>query len=280
MILIRDSSELKNYCETALKSNSIGFVPTMGALHAGHLSLIEQSQKENDITIISIFVNPTQFNESEDFKNYPRTEAADLSLLEQLNPDVVFLPPSTEMYGEQPQMLSIDLEGLDTVMEGRFREGHFQGVVTIVDKFFELLNPTRAYFGQKDFQQLAIIKLLAAKRYPNLQIVGCPIVREKDGLAMSSRNTRLSEQDRHEALILSRVLFALVKNWKTQPFAELLENAKNEFARTKVDLEYLEIVNAGNLQTVNEYSQEPLIACIAARVGGIRLIDNMFLPNA
>jgi pantoate--beta-alanine ligase len=280
MILIRDSSELKNYCKTALQSNTIGFVPTMGALHAGHLSLIESSQKDNDITIISIFVNPTQFNESEDFKNYPRTEDADIKLLLGLNPDVVFLPKSIEMYGEQPKMLSIDLEGLDSVMEGRYRAGHFQGVVTIVDKFFELLTPTRAYFGQKDFQQLAIIQHLAAIRHPSLKIIGCPIIREADGLAMSSRNTRLNTEERKRSLLISKVLFQLVEKWGSMPFRELMEMARNQFSESSVELEYLEIVDVKNLKSVVEYSEQPLIACIAARVGTIRLIDNMFLPRS
>jgi pantoate--beta-alanine ligase len=279
MILIRTITELRKFRETAFKGKSIGFVPTMGALHSGHLSLIERSKAENDLTIVSIYVNPTQFNESDDFKNYPRTEEADLQLMRPLQPDYVLIPQGNEMYGESPKLLTLDLNGLDSVMEGRFRKGHFQGVVTIVDKFFSLILPTRAYFGQKDFQQLAIIKHLAKLRYPTLDIVSCPIIREIDGLAMSSRNTRLTSEERTEALLLSRVLFELELGWNKIPFDKLLSNAKAKFKNTQVDLEYLEIVDSKTLISASNYTHQEMVACIAARVGRIRLIDNILLKG-
>lgn len=279
MILIRTITELRKFRETAFKGKSIGFVPTMGALHSGHLSLIERSKAENDLTIVSIYVNPTQFNESDDFKNYPRTEEADLQLMQPMQPDYVLIPQGNEMYGESPQLLTLDLNGLDSGMEGRFRKGHFQGVVTIVDKFFSLILPTRAYFGQKDFQQLAIIKHLAKLRYPTLDIVSCPIIREIDGLAMSSRNTRLTSEERTEALLLSRVLFELELGWNKIPFDKLISNAKAKFENTQVDLEYLEIVDSKTLIPASNYTQQEMVACVAARVGRIRLIDNILLKG-
>jgi len=279
MILIRTITELRNYRETAFKGKSIGFVPTMGALHLGHLSLIERSKKDNDLTIVSIYVNPTQFNESDDFNNYPRTEEADLLLMQALKPDLVFIPNVDEMYGESTQLLTLDLNGLDSVMEGRFRNGHFQGVVTIVDKFFGLIFPTRAYFGQKDFQQLAIIRHLAKILYPTLEIIGCPIIREADGLAMSSRNIRLLPQERKEALLISRVLFEMELGWNKIPFNILIKRAKAKFENTKVELEYLEVVDGKTLIATADYTREEMFACIAARLGKIRLIDNIRLKG-
>jgi len=279
MILIRTITELRNYRETAFKGKSIGFVPTMGALHLGHLSLIECSKKDNDLTIVSIYVNPTQFNESDDFNNYPRTEEADLHLMQALKPDFVFIPNVDEMYGDSTQLLTLDLNGLDSVMEGRFRNGHFQGVVTIVNKFFSLILPTRAYFGQKDFQQLAIIRHLAKILYPTLEIIGCPIIREADGLAMSSRNVRLLPQERKEALLISLVLFEMELEWNKIPFDILIKRAKAKFENTKVELEYLEVVDVNTLLATTDYTREEMVACIAARLGKIRLIDNIRLKG-
>lgn len=280
MILFRAVSELRHYIEQLRKEGkTLGFVPTMGALHEGHLSLLRQSKQENDITLLSIFVNPTQFNESSDFSNYPRTEEKDLALILPLNVDAVFLPTKEEMYGSgKEQLLNFPLNGLDTVMEGRYRAGHFEGVVTIVDLFFSIISPDAAYFGLKDFQQLAVIRYLAEKRHPFIRIVPCEIVREANGLAMSSRNTLLSEQEKEKALLISKVLFAIRKNWKSTPFQQLLEESRAAFNGSALDLEYLEISDARTLVSLNEYSQQPAVACIAARIGKVRLIDNCELP--
>lgn len=260
------------------KGLRIGFVPTMGALHQGHLSLVQQSKQENDITIVSIFVNPTQFNESSDFVNYPRTEDADIELLKAVNPEVIFIPLATEMYPEPNHSIELDLEGLDRVMEGKFRQGHFAGVVTIVDKFFDLIQPDRAYFGQKDFQQLQIIRLLATKRYPQTSIIACPIIREPDGLAMSSRNARLTADQRERSLVISQALFHLESRWKKATISELTEEAKSLFLSSGLELEYFEVVDPLSLNPVYEYTGSSLVACVAARVGEIRLIDNISLP--
>ena len=280
MILFRAVSELRQYIEQLRKEGkTLGFVPTMGALHEGHLSLLRQSKQENDITLLSIFVNPTQFNESSDFSNYPRTEEKDVALVLPLNIDAVFLPTKEEMYGSgKEQLLDFPLNGLDTVMEGRYRAGHFEGVVTIVDLFFSIIAPDAAYFGLKDFQQLAVIRYLAEQRHPHIRIVPCEIVRETNGLAMSSRNTLLSAEEKEKALLISRVLFSIRTNWKTLPFQELLDEARNSFKGSALDLEYLEIADARTLVSLSDYSDRPAVACIAARIGKVRLIDNCELP--
>jgi pantoate--beta-alanine ligase len=280
MILFRAIPELRQYIQDIRNSGkTLGFVPTMGALHAGHLSLIEQSRLENDVTLLSIFVNPTQFNESSDFTNYPRTEEKDLDLIRSLQIEVVFLPTTEEMYRSGVKdLLDFPLDGLDTVMEGKYREGHFEGVVTIVDKFFALIEPDKAYFGLKDFQQLAIIRYLAQKRYPAIQIVPCAIVREADGLAMSSRNVLLQPEERKKAVLISQVLFSIQEMWKSRTIAEIIEVSKRKFEHSGLDLEYLEIADSTNLQSLDDYSGKPAVACIAARIGKVRLIDNCELP--
>lgn len=278
MELIRESNQLKQFLHEKRKQNQrIGFVPTMGALHEGHLSLMAQASAENDCCVVSIFVNPTQFNESKDFTNYPRQEGKDLEMLSRVNVDAVFLPETAEMYAEGHSMLEMDLEGLDAVMEGAFRPGHFKGVITVVDKFFALIRPNAAYFGLKDYQQLAIIRFMASKRYPEIRIVPCPILREASGLAMSSRNALLSASDRAEASVIYSILSELKQGWKAQPFDELLETAQEKFRQTRMELEYLEIADASTLQLLTEYPKTAAVACVAARIGGVRLIDNLTL---
>ena len=279
MLIVKTIKELQNYqSKQSYLNSNVGFVPTMGALHQGHLSLVEKSMRDNDITVVSIFVNPTQFNEDDDYNNYPRTEDADINLLKALSPEVVFMPSADEMYKDSDPAIHIELNGLDRVMEGNFREGHFHGVITIVNKLFKLVQPNRAYFGLKDFQQLTIIKHFAKEYYPDLQIVPCPIIREADGLAMSSRNRRLSNQDREVSLLLSQVLYFLKKHWKVTPFNDLLAQAKAMFSNSEANLEYLEVVDVESLLPQSEYSESPLVACVAARVGKVRLIDNILLP--
>jgi pantoate--beta-alanine ligase len=280
MTLFRTVAELRSYIDQARKDGKkTGFVPTMGALHAGHLSLISQSQAENDITVLSIFVNPTQFNESTDFSNYPRTEVQDLKLIDGLNVQAVFLPTTQEMYGAgNKNLLAFSLNGLDTVMEGRYRAGHFDGVITIVDKFLTIIQPDAAYFGLKDYQQLAIVRYLAEKRHPSVRIVACPIIREGDGLAMSSRNALLTAEERVKAVLISKVLFGIRDTWKNRSFEDIVNEARAAFLHSDFELEYLEISDAYTLQPLSDYSNKAAVVCVAARIGKVRLIDNCELP--
>ena len=281
MVILRTVSELGIFLENCRKNdNSVGFVPTMGALHEGHLSLIRKSQLENKCTLLSIFVNPTQFNETSDFKTYPRNEERDLALIESLAIDAVFIPTTNEMYADDKNdLLDFSLEGLDLVMEGRFRKGHFDGVVTIVDKLFSLIKPNVAYFGLKDFQQLAIIRFLASRRYPSIKIAACPIIREVDGLAMSSRNALLNNDERQNATLISKVLNILKKNWRVIPFNELISQARKSFDDTDFTLEYLEISDSETLKPLFDYNEKAAVACVAAKIGSVRLIDNCELTN-
>ena len=281
MVILRTVSELEIFLEKfRKKGKSVGFVPTMGALHEGHLSLIRMSQIENECTLLSIFVNPTQFNETSDFKTYPRDEEKDLALVESLAIDAVFIPQSNEMYADDKNdLLDFSLEGLDLVMEGRFRKGHFDGVVTIVDKFFTLIKPNVAYFGLKDFQQLAIIRFLASKRHPKIKIAACPIIREIDGLAMSSRNALLNNDERQKATLISKVLNTLKKQWRIIPFNELINQARASFDGTDFKLEYLEISDSKTLKPLLDYNEKSAVACVAAKIGSVRLIDNCELTN-
>jgi len=274
-------SELEVFLEYYRKKEmSIGFVPTMGALHEGHLSLIRMAQMENKCTLLSIFVNPTQFNETSDFKTYPRNEEKDLALIETLAIDAVFIPTTKEMYADDKNdLLDFSLEGLDSVMEGRFRKGHFDGVVTIVDKFFSLIKPNVAYFGLKDFQQLAIIRFLASKRHPKIKIAACPIIREMDGLAMSSRNALLNNDERQKATLISIVLSNIKEQWRVLPFNELINQARTSFDGSDFTLEYLEISDSETLKPLSDYTERPAVACVAAKIGSVRLIDNCELTN-
>ena len=261
-------------CRAAKKT--IGLVPTMGALHNGHASLVERSVAQNDVTVVSIFVNPTQFNDKNDLMNYPRNVEADCALLDTLNADIAFVPEVEEMYPE-PDTRVFNFAPLDSVMEGPFRPGHFNGVAQIVSKLFYAVEPDRAYFGEKDFQQLAIIREMVRQLSLNVEIVGCPIVREDDGLAMSSRNMLLTAGERERALIISRTLFQSVEYAKehslaaTKSYVEEAINAVDGFK-----LEYFQIVDGNTLQPVGEWDDSNyIVGCIALFCGKIRLIDNI-----
>ena len=261
-------------CRAAKKT--IGLVPTMGALHNGHASLVERSVAGNDVTVVSIFVNPTQFNDKNDLMNYPRNVEADCALLDTLNADIAFVPEVEEMYPE-PDTRVFNFAPLDSVMEGPFRPGHFNGVAQIVSKLFYAVEPDRAYFGEKDFQQLAIIREMVRQLSLNIEIVGCPIVREADGLAMSSRNMLLSAEERERALIISRTLFKSAEYARehslaaTKSFVEETINAVDGFR-----LEYFQIVDGNTLQPVGEWDDSNyIVGCIALFCGKIRLIDNI-----
>jgi len=271
-------SEIKNYLSEFRKEKTIGFVPTMGALHEGHLSLIRTSKYENDITVVSIYVNPTQFNDVDDFKNYPRMIDVDLEKLKSVDCDVVFCPDDREMYPEKDNRV-FDLGGLDKVMEGKYREGHFNGVAQVVTKLFDIIQPHRAYFGQKDFQQLAIIKYLVQSLNIPVEIIGCPTVRESDGLAMSSRNLLLNAEERKVALELSKILFYVKENYKNFKSIEEIYNFVYNYLQKFpiIKLDYFEIVDNKTLQKINDINKigDGVTACIAAKVGKIRLIDNV-----
>jgi len=253
---------------------NIGFVPTMGALHDGHLSLVEQCRRENDITGVSIFVNPTQFNVQSDLINYPRTREDDLYQLKLARCDFVFVPSVKEMYPETDTRV-FDFGMLEKVMEGACRPGHFNGVAQIVSKLFDVVKPTNAYFGEKDFQQLAIIRRLVAMTNDPVQIVGCPIVREADGLAMSSRNVRLTPEQRQNAPVIARTLFACKEKINIMNLDELKKWVVQQIDSTPcLQTEYFDIVDRHTLQTAAQYRENTMQACIAVHAGVVRLIDN------
>ena len=258
------------------EGQSIALVPTMGALHEGHASLVRRSVAENDITVVSVFVNPTQFNDKNDLQNYPRTLDADCKLLDEVGADIVFAPSVDEMYPEEDTR-SFSFAPLDTVMEGACRPGHFNGVAQIVSKLFYAVEPDRAYFGEKDFQQLAIIREMVRQLALGVEIVGCPIVRESDGLSMSSRNTLLSKEERERALTISRTLFKSLEHAKANSLKETKEFVETVIKDTEgLELEYYQIVDGNTLQEIAEWGDsEYVVGCIALFCGKIRLIDNI-----
>ena len=278
MIIIRTLEELSKLINAAEYRNStVGFVPTMGALHEGHGSLITTAKKDNQLVICSIFVNPTQFNKAEDLEKYPRKEIEDISILEELGCDFLFMPSTEEIYKDY-QFQGIDLKELETVMEGKFRPGHFQGVCQIVYRLFDVVKPTRAYFGLKDFQQVAVIKYMTSFFKLPVEIVACPTIREENGLALSSRNLRLSEIEKQEALIIFKTLDFIQKNLtQFESISELKNKALEIFNTGSLTLEYLEIVDQNSLTLVDDKNKNNLVACIAAYTKYIRLIDNMIL---
>lgn len=277
MKLIQTIQELRTELDALRKEGkTIGLVPTMGALHAGHASLVKRAVAENDVVVVSDFVNPTQFNDKNDLLKYPRTLDADCKLLEECGASFVFAPSVEEIYPE-PDTCQFSYAPLDTVMEGKFRPGHFNGVCQIVSKLFLIVEPTRAYFGEKDFQQLAIIREMVRKYPFNLEIVGCPIVREADGLALSSRNARLSDEQRIQALQISKTLFASVEYAQTHTLAETKAFVESAISTAEgLRLEYFEIVDGNSLQTVCDWKDSSyIVGCITVFCGEVRLIDNI-----
>ena len=258
------------------QGKKVGLVPTMGALHAGHASLVKRSVNENDVTVVSVFVNPTQFNDKNDLVKYPRTLEADCKLLEDCGATLVFAPSVEEMYPE-PDTRQFGYAPLDTVMEGAFRPGHFNGVCQIVSKVFDAVKPHRAYFGEKDFQQLAIIREMVRQMKFDLEIVGCPIVREEDGLALSSRNARLSSDERENALNISRTLFKSRTFAATHSVSETQKMVEDAIAAAPgLRLEYFEIVDGNTLQKIGDWNETSYaVGCITVFCGEVRLIDNI-----
>lgn len=264
------------------EGKSIGLVPTMGALHEGHLSLVQNAMKDSDQVVVSIFVNPTQFDNPEDLEKYPRNLEKDLELLKTELSDIwVFTPTANELYGETVSSQNFDFEGLDSVMEGAFRTGHFDGVGTVVKHLFETVTPDKAFFGEKDYQQLQIIRKLTEKTRLPVQIVGCPILREESGLARSSRNERLSTQDRKEAAFIYQTLEKVEQLFGIKSAEQITDWVENEFKNSPhLKLEYFEIANSETLKKINTIEKgNQYRAFIAAYAGDIRLIDNIALNN-
>ena len=262
-------------------NRTIGLVPTMGALHEGHAALVRRAVAENDVCVVSVFVNPTQFNNQEDLLKYPRTLEKDIKLLSELGVHFVFAPTADEMYSPEEMVtaFSFDFNGLDEVMEGKMRPGHFNGVVQVVSRLFDLVRPTRAYFGEKDFQQLAIIHHMVESspmkdNFGDLKIVDCPIVRETSGLALSSRNQRLSEEEKTLALNISKTLFASVKWAETDSVAEVQQRVIDTInAVDGLEVEYYEIVDKTTLQPTDTFANA--VGCVTVYCGPVRLIDNI-----
>lgn len=279
MLVFAKIISVQQKIESLKCGTTIGFVPTMGALHEGHLSLVEKAKNENDIVVVSIFVNPTQFDNADDLKNYPKTIDKDLSLLKSTNCDIVFTPTPEEIYANNIQSQSFDFDGLEFQMEGKFREGHFNGVGTIVERLFEIVKPNKAYFGEKDFQQIQIIRKMVEKRNLPVKIIACPIHREKDGLAMSSRNIRLTKEQRVSAPFIYKTLKQAKAEFGTKNALEVVKWVENEFKNHPLfNLEYFEIADEDTLLPVEtKNSTKKYRAFIAVFAGKIRLIDNISL---
>ncbi|CAN5478941.1 pantoate--beta-alanine ligase [soil metagenome] len=262
------------------EGKTIGFVPTMGALHDGHVSLVKRAKMENDIAVASIFINPTQFNNPEDLKHYPRTLDEDKKMLMDAGCDILFFPETDEMYpqGLKETSKDLDLGGLENVMEGAHRPGHFMGVIQVVKKLFDAVGPCKSYFGEKDFQQLAVVRKMVKEWQLPIEIIGCPIVRENDGLAMSSRNTRLSIEERKIAPLISSALFQAKEMWRTNGVEEIKEKVSQIIsAASQFRLEYFEISDAETLQPIRDNQKTNVVGCIAVQLGNVRLIDNIML---
>lgn len=275
MIVVETIKKLKQELEN-YKSKNVGFVPTMGALHSGHISLVERSVKENDVTVVSVFVNPTQFNDKADLERYPRTEEADKKLLEAAGCDIVFMPQVEEMYPEEDTRV-FNFGCIETVMEGKYRPGHFNGVAQIVSKLFYAVEPTRSYFGEKDFQQVAIIRDMVRQLNLPVEIIACPIIREESGLARSSRNELLSAEERKKAALISQVLSKSVNFAKEMSVEEVKNWVCEQFTHDEVfKMDYYDIVDGNSLQSVSSWEDSDyIVGCIAIYCGKIRLIDNI-----
>ncbi len=278
MEVFKTSVELQEYLQQFSEQNmKIGFVPTMGALHNGHLKLVEKAAEDNQIVVCSIFVNPTQFNNPTDLEKYPRMPEKDISLLKKLNCNVLFIPSVEEIYPEEDKTV-FDFGILENVMEGKFRPGHFKGVAMVVKRLFEIVNPDNAYFGLKDYQQYLVIKKLVEDFNLNVNIVGCPTVREKDGLAMSSRNLRLSKEQRKTAPLIFEYLNYIKTHFKEKNIHEWKDWFENKISNNPIlELEYVEIADAKTLAP--PLHSDTLVVCVAVFAGEVRLIDNILINN-
>lgn len=280
MILFKKSAAAGSYLQGIHRAQkTTGFVPTMGALHQGHLSLIEASKLQNPVTIASIFVNPTQFNNKSDFEKYPITIERDIELLEAAGCDALFLPTVDEVYPNGiAQTQTYDLGFLETILEGQFRPGHFQGVCKVMHRLLSILPATNLYMGQKDYQQCMVVKRLLSLINSRTALHTCPTLREPDGLAMSSRNMRLNATERQQAVAISKALFTIKDQLQQQPPAALINNATQLLLQHQFKIDYVTIADANTLQPINSWNgQQPLVALIAAFQNEVRLIDNLAL---
>lgn len=280
MLIFNHKDGLRTHLSDFKSRNAtIGFVPTMGALHRGHLSLLEKSVAENDITVISIFVNPTQFNNPEDLQKYPRTLEADIEKITSVNNKIIIFAPSVqEMYDGDTTSAHFSFDGLERQMEGNHRPGHFDGVGTIVKKLFEIVMPDNAYFGEKDFQQLQIVKKLVEKAGLPINVIGCPISREENGLAMSSRNERLSAGDRDKAALIYKMLAEARERFKNETIADIKRYVEQSFAgHPEFSMDYFEITAEDDLKPAILKEKRKYRAFIAVFLSNVRLIDNISL---
>ena len=281
MPIFYGKAPLMDYLKSVQTINStVGFVPTMGALHQGHLALMQQSLSQNQFTVVSIFVNPTQFNNPEDLAKYPRTLEVDVQKLTDLDPEIILYAPAVEdIYDGKPTSQSFEFDGLENQMEGKFRPGHFNGVGTIVKRLFEIVAPTNAYFGEKDFQQLQIVKKMVAKNRLSVNVIGCPIHREANNLAMSSRNERLSVEERSEAAIIYRTLATVKDKFTTASINVISDWVQKTFQNnSRFTLEYFTIADEETLlSSFRKNKNKKYRAFIAVHVNNIRLIDTISL---
>lgn len=263
------------------QGKSVGFVPTMGALHHGHLRLLQNALEQTDIVVCSIFVNPTQFGDAQDLALYPRPIEQDIEQLERVGCSVLFLPSVEEIYPEEWQTPIFDLEGLDKTMEGAERPGHFAGVVQVVHRLLAIVEPDALFMGQKDYQQFTIIKHLLQLMDSPIRLVRVPIVREKDGLAMSSRNVRLSEAGRQKATLISKMLFQAKEQAQTASLAIVQANALAFLKKNNLQADYFTIINGDSLEPISEFSEALIVtACTTVRIDGVRLLDNIILRES
>ncbi|WP_295731198.1 pantoate--beta-alanine ligase [uncultured Muribaculum sp.] len=278
MKTVRTAKELREAVDgLRAGGRSVGFVPTMGALHAGHVSLIEKARADNDVVVVSVFVNPTQFNNPDDLRTYPRTEEADAAKLREAGVDIAFFPTVEEIYPE-PDTRVFDLGPVAEVMEGAMRPGHFNGVAQVVSRLFRMVGPDRAYFGEKDFQQIAVIRRMVELEGFDIDIVACPIRREADGLALSSRNVRLSAEQRAAAPAIHRILAGSVEGARTKSVAQVKREVIDAInAVDGMEVEYYEIVDGADMRPIAGWDDAAgeAVGCVTVYMGDVRLIDNI-----
>lgn len=281
MLIVKQITDLQKIISNQKKTGLVGFVPTMGALHAGHISLIKKSKSTCSYTVCSIFVNPTQFNDPNDLLKYPKPIELDIELLEASGCDLLFLPDVSEVYPEgSTKKRNFDFGNIDKVMEGFFRPGHFDGMAQVVDRLLDIVQPDKLFMGQKDFQQLTIVRAMLKITSRQTELVICPTLRESDGLAMSSRNVRLTKELRLQASIIYKTLTWAKRNARHKKFDALCEKAYNKLSLPFFKPEYFELVDGFTLERLNNYDDSNfIIACVACWVGEVRLIDNIIIKN-
>ena len=278
MIIFTRKEELKKHLKSHFSSKNIGFVPTMGALHEGHISLIKESIKKCEITICSIFINPTQFNGKSDLIKYPKTLKQDIDKLIEYKCDILYQPEAEDLYTKNETRKSFLLRGIDQQLEGAFRPNHFNGVATIVEKLLNIIKPNISFFGMKDIQQLMVIKELVKTKKINTQIIGLPTVREKNGLAKSSRNIHLSEKNKKQASLIFKQLTFCKQNITSDNINITLEKAKEKLIKEKIKIEYFELINLDSFKSSDKiFTDKKYAICVAVYIAGIRLIDNIIL---